>query len=414
MSDTSNFLTACEEFVFLCSSYRRHPKEEYLSRIRVLRPTDWPCIFSLMSAHRLNGYLWFHLEPISKELPAEINRKMTAEYSWATGMDFIQGAALEQVCSAFSGSDLPFAMVKGPLSHRWIYGEIPIPRGSADLDVLMFGEEKQFSDAVRIVESLGFRFRPRLPLPWQEHWKIDHDISFIKTGIREDPIALELLRAPSNFHLKGGSAGRLLQWLRGQCRPVSWDSYRTQTARSYPGLSPAGHIIYLSVNLLKDGKPQIYLVNDIACLIERHGKEIDWGDVFRIARRTGLTTALAVSLGLAENFRGIRPPVRYRKTALSRVLGSDLRVPKVLRRPREIQQEISGAEEVRTSLLNCPALAFGWGVFLEWWISFERQRARASSGYFSSRPLYFIKRILVLPMRMIGILLRVIRGKAGR
>ena len=33
MSDTSDLLTACEEFVFLCSSYHRHPKEEYLNRI---------------------------------------------------------------------------------------------------------------------------------------------------------------------------------------------------------------------------------------------------------------------------------------------------------------------------------------------------------------------------------------------
>ncbi|MDO8729893.1 MAG: nucleotidyltransferase family protein [Candidatus Omnitrophota bacterium] len=412
MSDSSDPLTACEEFVFLCSSYHRHPKEEYLNKLRVLRPTDWPRIFSLMNAHHLNGYLWFHLEPISKELPAEINRKMTAEYSWAMGKDFIQGAALEQLCSALSDSDLPFAAVKGPLSHRWIYGEIPISRGSADLDVLIFGEEKQLSDAVRIVESLDFRFQPRFPLTWQEHWKIDHDLPFIKTGVEENPIALELLRTPSNFHLKGDSAGRLLQWLRGQCRPVPWNSYRTQTAHSCPGLSPAGHIIYLSINLLKDGKPQIYLVNDMACLIERHGTEIDWEDVFGIAHRTGLTTAMAVSLGLVERFRGIRLPVRYRKTVLSLALGSDLQVPNVLRRPQEIEQGISGAEEIRMSLLNCPALAFGWGVFLEWWISFERQRARASSEYLSSRPLYFMKRIGVLPMRMIGILSRVIHGKA--
>lgn len=382
-------LTPAERLVVTCSAYDRAPAPLLRQQLAALTPADWPSTLGQMAWHGLDGYLWYHLERLSGEWPEAIARSCQQRYYDAFKADLWQGAALEQVVTELIRAKIPIAVVKGMALHHRVYGDRPLPRGASDLDLLLFGDEEAITVAVEVIEGCGFRCAPS----WQAIWARNNEIDFWRPLPDESVLRVDLHRAPSFLHVWGERNHHLLDWLGRQRAPIPWRPLTPTGPDTLPGLSSTGSLVYLAINLLKDGNPQLRGLNDVALLITREGSGVDWEAVAAIARQTGILRAIQWTLALAQTWRHVLPPAHWAaRAALPPFLGVAAIVHHLA-----VDDGVWLGSVGRIRRLGA---TFGWTRIWRTWVGYEWGRLCTQGPRLQDRLRYLAWRPVLLARRL--------------
>lgn len=386
-------LTAAERLVVTCSAYDRCAESLLRDRLAAVPSSDWPHVLRLMERHQLSSALWYQLEPVAGMVPPEIVRRCRQLSATALATDIQQGVWLEQIAAAFEARGLRFAVVKGILWHRWWYGSRPLPRGAADLDLLVFGGEPGLAAAVDAAAAIGFRppdASERRPPPPAV---MSHDLTLQQTFPNGAIIKLDLHRAPSAFHLGGAESRRLMAWFERQRAPAPWRADWPAGPTTLPSLTPSGCVVYAVINLLKEGTPTLRAINDLAILLTTCRGQMVWKEVEAIVRRTGLETATGLALAVVRTWAPAEFPARRRASwLLRRVFDPYLTVPAVVRWPLAEVPGHGSAIPVGGIQVNWWVLAFGWRAAVRGWLRHERRRWACAPPGLPGRALYLVRR----------------------
>lgn len=285
-------LQASERLLVLTASPDRQPTSVLKQVIACLHRSDWDRLTCLSEAHGISGHLWYHLESVRKLLPDEVACRYEATYHRLKKRDLQLGLLLEETCTALTRAGVSFAVLKGPLLHQMLYGDRPIPRGSSDIDIFVFGGKPAFKQAIRSLSATQFLFSSRARPTWEEEYPIFHDLLLARDSSETGPFKLELHRAPSIYHVKGVDGRRFVEWLETQRSTLPWNSSWPGGPTELASLTSQGHLLYLIVNLFKDGIPSIRNIQDLSVLVHRPGNSFQWDELYELAGRFSMKSAV--------------------------------------------------------------------------------------------------------------------------
>lgn len=270
--------------------------------------TDWSQAFRLVEAHQINAHLWHHFKEHLELLPAEVISIIEKAYQKKIAKDLSQAVLIEQLNEAMHSSGADYIFIKGLAMQRWLHGEHALPRGSADIDLLVFGDENP-DGIFRALQTLQLRcvgFDQQLKSfdRWNDEWQRHPELLFIHRMLEGSDIwnaKIDLHRAPTVFYFNTRSGKALMKWLRGQCSEIDFSGGGEDPSVRLPALNPTGYLVYLTINLWKDAQPNLRGMQDIACLLRNHGDRVDLRAARTIARTTGCLKALDLSIEMAQS-----------------------------------------------------------------------------------------------------------------
>lgn len=389
-------LSPVQRLVILLSDVQHVPEEDLNAYLDHLAPSDWPLVIEWMMRHDLGERLWYQLERVAHRLPPDIAEGAKRLYFEACGREILNTTVLEELQSALDDASVPFAFVKGAPLQEFLYPDQPFPRGSLDIDILLFGREK---DILRQVADLlakkdfhlsrGFHQEPG----GAPRHRRSHDASYVKTISGGMTVTVEPHRAPSNFHTDTKAGHALMKWLENQ---------RTKLpGKNLTGLSAEGALIYLTINFLKDGRPNIRLLSDLKKLLSSHADSIDWDAVYGVARRGQMSAALNLTLAIVKDWGGVAASRRsggFLDRLAEKMLKPHLTIPRLFSSP---------ATEMKLDGLawNWCVLAFGWTAFRRAWFRYEHDRMLARVKTPIKKIVYVLRRPFELAFRLGRLLL---------
>lgn len=384
-------LSPIQRLVILLSDARRVPEDSLNAHLDRLAPSDWPLVIKWMIRHDLGERLWYQLERVSHRLPSEVAEGAKRLHFEACGRELWNWATLEELQSALDSASVAFAFVKGAPLQQCLYPDQPFPRASLDIDILLFGKEQDTQRRVAdILEKKGFQLSRGFheePGGTPRH-RLSHDANYIKVVSNGVVLAVEPHRAPSNFHTDTEAGHALMKWLENQ---------RTRLpGKNLTGLSAEGTLIYLTINFLKDGRPNIRLLSDLQQLLSSHADSIDWNAVYSIARRGQMSAALNLTLAVIKDWGGVavsRHSGGFLDHLAERLLKPHLTIPCLFSSP---------ATEMKLNGLawNWCVLAFGWTAFRRAWFRYEHDRMLARVKTPIKKMVYVLRRPFELAFRL--------------
>lgn len=135
---------------------------------------NWDYLFATAYAHGLVPLLHKHLDAAPTHFIARLKRESVANSQ--TTLHLI-GKQL-RLYKLFTEHNIPLALFKGPLLSQMAYGELAL-RQAGDIDVLI--DRKNFSQARRLLESLGYQMTPPLtPAQLESHLNSHCELQFMR------------------------------------------------------------------------------------------------------------------------------------------------------------------------------------------------------------------------------------------
>jgi len=230
-------------------------------RLEQLSSSDWDEVIQLSLKHGVAPLL-YHRFRMNTHIPAEAMQKLRKIYLHNVVRNTRLYAELSKVFRALKSKDIPIVILKGAALAEVIYQNIAL-RPMADIDLLAKGKDMWGADEVLL--QLGYKSNTKIlyskrHIKWVRHITYTNVSSYLELhpGISElSSIDLWANVSPAKIASTDVFILGLEDFLLHLCT-------------------------HMNTHFLK-GETQLIWWCDIAKMLERYGKELDWDYVIRIA-----------------------------------------------------------------------------------------------------------------------------------
>jgi hypothetical protein len=263
---------------------------EIADRIRTTscRDIHWKYLIELAHKHAVMPLLYQSLNTTCLDaIPNPVVRHLRDYFYANTGRNLFLTDELLKLLSLFERQGIAAIPYKGPTLAASIYGNLGL-RQFGDLDILV--HQRSYQKAQHVLLNQGYR--PTIEHEWEIEFKDPSERIAVDLHKRITP---EDFPSPIDF-----------DYLAHRVEPVALAGSTVHT------LCAEDTLIMLSIQVAKDGSPQLAKVCDIAELVRAH-QSIDWADALSQTRRLGAHRMVLVGLSLAGNLLGTSLPQEVRR-----------------------------------------------------------------------------------------------------
>jgi len=342
---------------------------------------DWDSLLKLAREHGVLPMLFSRLADAGQAVPPAAQEHLRAEYNRNVVHNLANAAELISVLKTFDHEGIPAMPFKGVVLGASVYGDLAT-RPAGDLDVLI--HYRHLVPATALLLKRGYELKtpvsadgtPAVPDYYEYHFERQEDGVVIELRWR-----LELTQPRFRRDL-----GMDWVWPRRQIA--------TLAGAKVPNLSPEIALLVLCMHGSKHAWSRLVWVCDVAqLLVSVPG--LDWKDVIRESKRSGLWRTLALGVLLAHGVVGVPVP-----RGVLRRLESDSAARKLARHFQENLFDSPGSPPAGRVPYNLQLLGFGdrAGLLLSLDLLRPSERDRAAIRLPSSlHSLYY----LVRPLRIL-------------
>ena len=258
---------------------------------------DWDALLDLAEEHRVSPMVYTRLGDLGSAVPTVSQERLRAAYDRNAFHNLANAAELISVLKAFARENIPAMPFKGVVLGASVYRSLTT-RPAGDLDLLV--EYKDTPQAAAVLLERGYEFYPQ-------------------TEMRPDVTSPPPGRC-GEYHLERRADGMIveLRWGLGfaerhfrRSLGMDWVWPRRRTAllagAEVPDMSPEITLLVLCVHGSKHVWERLIWICDVAQLLDSV-PDLDWQEVIREAKRTGLTRTLALGVLLAHRIAGAPVP----------------------------------------------------------------------------------------------------------
>jgi hypothetical protein len=255
---------------------------------------NWDSLLSLGQAHGMLPMLYSRLAEIDPSIPQAARDQLRFAYERNVFHSLANAAELLSVLRAFDCEKIPAMPFKGVVLGASAYGDLTT-RPAGDLDVLI--DRGHLSRATALLLEKGYELKtpvgadgtPESPENFEYHFERRADGMVIELRWRLD---LTYPRFRRNLGLK---------WV--------WPERRTTmlTGAEVPNMSPERTLLVLCMHGSKHAWSRLIWICDIAQVVRSY-QNLNWTQLARDARRSGLWRPLALGVLLARRVTGVTIP----------------------------------------------------------------------------------------------------------
>ncbi len=255
---------------------------------------DWNSLLKMAQEQRILPLLYARLAELGVLVPSATQKQLRSEYQRNVFHSIANAAELIDVLKEFDDEKIPVMPFKGVVLAASIYQD-PSSRPAGDLDVLVHRR-----DLVRATAALlrrGYELKTEVHADGTPHASNSYEYHFER---KSDGMVMELrwrleLTQP-RFRRNLG-----MDWVWPQRRVTML------AGAEVPDMSPKVTLLVLCMHGSKHVWSRLIWICDVAQLLESH-PELNWKEVLREAKRTGLWRALALGVLLAHRMAGAPVP----------------------------------------------------------------------------------------------------------
>jgi Uncharacterised nucleotidyltransferase len=299
------------------------------SRIRELAVNihDWDEMLNVSKQHRVLPLLFARLTQANAPMPPEAQQRLQSEYQRNVFHCMANAAELIAQLNIFEAQAIPIMPFKGVVLAASVYGD-HTARTAGDLDLLVHRRDLQ--RATQLMLDRGYTLHTPTNADLSPANPDDYEYHFER---RSDGMVVEL-RWELDLVLTKFECDLGMDWV--------WPRRRTATlaGATVPNLDPETTLLLLCMHGSKHAWHRLAWIVDVAQLIAP-SPQLNWEEVEREAKRTGLWRALGLGLLLAYRI-------------------ADSSIPQRLLGKFESNRNIRKlAEHFDTNLFNAPGLSPG-------------------------------------------------------
>ena len=258
---------------------------------------DWDSLFGMAGEHRVSSMLFSRLTEAGPEVPSTVRERLRTEYHRNMFHNLANAVELIAVLKAFEQEQIPAMPFKGVVLGASIYHDLTT-RPAGDLDVLIHYRHR--TQATTILLERGY-----------EPTRSSH--------ADRTPAVYDYYE----YHFERQSDGMVfeLRWRLTQPRfrrdlGMDWVWPRRRIAilagAEVPDMSPEITLLVLCMHGSKHVWSRLIWICDVAQLLAS-SPSLDWTEVTREAKKTGLWRALALGVLLAHRVAAAVPQAMLRR-----------------------------------------------------------------------------------------------------
>lgn len=273
----------------------------------VFKSPDWEALLLLARKHGLSGLLYKSVQAVEpSDIPPPVLTVLRENYLNAHLLQRLAYEELSALLDAFARAEIPLIVLKGAALAKTLYADAVL-RPFGDLDLLVHADD--FERAADILRARDFQVTAE-----------------IKEGRDNALWGQQVFFRAGNHpaHVELHSQLFVLPYFR-QRASLDWFWQHTATfsifAREAKTFDAAANLLYLCAHrALHHGEPRLIWAYDIALLLAREEKNLDWAALLETAQTFGLAYALRFALdetvqvwqselpkSVDEKLRAIRP-----------------------------------------------------------------------------------------------------------
>jgi len=277
-----------EHNLILCIARREIDRAQLRSLTSA--PLDWDYVIAVAYAHGLLPLLHRHVA--TDLVPAHILSRLKRE-SVANSQNVLHLTGKQlRVYKLFKENNVAVAIFKGPLLSQMAYGEMSV-RQAGDIDLLI--NRRDFTQARRLLESLGYEMAPRLtPAQLSSHLNNHCEIQFMRDEwLTVVDLHWDLAPRTFVFGVKPEDVMSRLQSV--SLAGATVETFGAEDLLLYQAMHGAKHLWRR--------------LEWISCLAESlRATEINWDTIVDRAAKAHATRMLALGLRLVEEFSDVPVP----------------------------------------------------------------------------------------------------------
>ena len=255
---------------------------------------NWDSLLSLAEEHRLFPQLFLRLEEMGPAVPAAVRQRVRAEYQRNIFHSLANAAELLAILKVFDAEAIPAMPFKGVVLAASVYGDIT-RRFAGDLDLLI--HRRDLLRATELLLKRGYELQTEVHADGSPAASDYYEYHFERRSdgmVAELRWRLELIQPRFTRDLG-------MDWV--------WPHRRTSklAGADVPDMSPGIALLLLCMHGSKHVWSRLLWICDVAQLLASH-PDLNWEEVKREARRTGLSRTLALGGLLAHRIAGAEVP----------------------------------------------------------------------------------------------------------
>jgi Uncharacterised nucleotidyltransferase len=261
---------------------------------------DWDSLLNQAQEHRVLPLLFLQLENMGTAVPPAVQERLRAEYDRNVFHNLANAAELISVLQAFDHEMILAMPFKGVVLGSSIYHDLTT-RTAGDLDLLI--HYRDLTQATKIILERGYELKtparadgmPVFPDCYEYHFERSTDGMVLELRWR-------LVLTQSRFRRDLG-----IEWV--------WPHRKTTplAGAEVPDMNPGITLLVVCMHGSKHLWSRLLWICDVAQLLNV-SPDLDWKEIIREAKQTGLWRTLALGVLLAHRIAGVAIP----KAILSR------------------------------------------------------------------------------------------------
>lgn len=255
---------------------------------------DWDSFLYLTEEHRVLPMVYARLRESSVAVPAAIEKRLRAGYECNALQCVINAAELIAILTAMERETIPALPYKGIVLAASVYLDLTA-RPAGDLDLLV--HQQHLAQASEVLFARGFSRLTPIHADGTPMIPNLHEYQFERSS---DGMQLEL-RWKLDFGHPGFTRNLGMEWMWPSGGSVNL------SGAEVPNLSPELTLLVLCMHGSKHGWRRLVWILDVAQLLLSF-PTLDWSEVIREGRKSGLSRTLALGVLLAHRVLGATVP----------------------------------------------------------------------------------------------------------
>ena len=274
------------------------PLGESAARLPDLEDTDWPLLVKTADHHGLASLVFASLKKsgLLSLAPKSAIETLRLAYVRASVANQQAFQELSFLIDRFEREKIPLIILKGGALGVTIYPDIAL-RPMGDLDLLIAPDTVE--RATHALVDQGYVSYAEMADGFANRFSVEQ--AFLRKGSRPSQIDLHWHAFTTPYYFER--------------MPVEWFQRRTMeisiNGRRAFAFSPTAQLMHLSAHYMMHSYRRLIWSYDMALLIARCYRQIDWEDLIESAAEFGLSQVLYEALSEVRERWGVRVPVAY-------------------------------------------------------------------------------------------------------
>ncbi|MGA9667895.1 MAG: nucleotidyltransferase family protein [Terracidiphilus sp.] len=274
----------------------RRPGDDLLLDRLAKSVCDWDSLITTASQHGVLAMLFSRLSEIGTTAPPAAQERLEAEFHRNAFHSLANASELIAILKAFDRETIPAIPFKGVVLAATAYCNLTT-RPAGDLDVLI--HYRNLARASALMLERGYKLKRPMTADGKPFTAETCEYTFVR---QSDGMVAEQ-RWKLEFTQPGFRRNLGLDWV--------WPERRTAmlAGAEVPDLRPEMTLLVLCMHGCKHAWSRLIWICDVAQLLESF-PDLDWREVTREAKRSGLWRALALGVLLAHRVADSAVPIR--------------------------------------------------------------------------------------------------------